>query len=77
MSDLDLKWLEEPASYFQSGRLFYPCSEEDIFKPLNIFLPHIKEFWFVDIAYDHNYPKLPPKEFRRISQSRQEIWDTR
>jgi len=73
MTDLDLQWLEEPASHFQSRRLFYPCSGLDIFDPLNIFLSHIEEFWFVDIAYHHNCPKLPATEFRRISQSHQEI----
>jgi len=59
MTNLDLSWLDEPASRFASRRLFYPCAGEDIFEPVNFFLPHIVDFWFADIVYRKNWPSLP------------------
>ena len=75
MTDLDLQWLEEAASHFKSRQLFYPCSGSDIFDPINIFLPHVEEFWFADLRYESsvNHPKLPETEFRPISHNDREL----
>ena len=31
--------------------LFYPCSGQDYYMPLLLFVPYIRDFWFVDISY--------------------------
>lgn len=43
--------------------LFYPCSGPDWLEPIQRFVPHIREFWFVDPAYFRdgiNARKLTP-----------------
>lgn len=39
--------------------LFYPCAGEDWKKPLEVFWPAIKEFWFSDLHYALD-PEPPP-----------------
>lgn len=31
--------------------LFYPCSGNDLLEPIELFSPHVSEFWFVDRGY--------------------------
>ena len=49
MGIIDRQAIEGIASGFQSRRLFYPCAGKDIVDPIMAFLPHIDEFWFVDL----------------------------
>jgi hypothetical protein len=35
----------------ENSTLFYPCSGFDVFDPIELFAPHVTEFWFVDKAY--------------------------
>lgn len=43
--------LEEYGKHFKNRVLFYPCAGRDIDVPIDVFVPHITEFWFVDEAY--------------------------
>jgi hypothetical protein len=38
-------------SHLTGTSLFYPCSGEDWQTPIDLFAPHIQDFWFVDRAY--------------------------
>jgi len=31
--------------------LFYPCAGEDVYAPVQVFLPYVSSFWFVDLHY--------------------------
>ena len=35
----------------QGSSLFYPCSGNDLLKPIQLFSPYVTEFWFVDRGY--------------------------
>lgn len=50
----------------QGGVLFYPCSGDDIQKPIETFAQSIDVFWFADIAYLRH----GPRRYRRLIESR-------
>ncbi len=43
--------LDQLGSQFTSRRLFYPSAGDDLLDPIKTFLPHVDDFWFVDITY--------------------------
>jgi hypothetical protein len=42
---------KETLERLEGTSLFYPCSREDFEDCIELFSPHVDEFWFVDIAY--------------------------
>ena len=51
MSEASPKLNIKVLKHVESTQLFYPASARDYLAPIEMFAPHVKDFWFADIAY--------------------------